>query len=154
MHGFARIVLHHRHMLVSRRMKHIDRTIVTEHLFHARGITDGRHNRVRLDVGVVLAHIKTHIVHRRFGLVNQHQTARCKFCNLAHHFATNTACSPCNQDTGSLELTAYRIQVDLNLLAGQQILNLDLFQHRMIQCTLSVPFLNGRKHTNTDARLY
>ena len=116
LHRLTWIILHHRHMLISRCMKHILRTELLVYLFHARCITDACHDGMSLHPWMMLIHIQTHIVHRSFCLVNQNQLSRMIDSHLANHLATDTTSRTCDKDTLISQHTAHLIHIDFNLL--------------------------------------
>ncbi|EJX09499.1 hypothetical protein EVA_02391 [gut metagenome] len=149
--GHARVVLHHRHMLVGRRMEHIAGTMFRKDFLHVVGIRDARHNGLAGKVGEMLRHPAAHVVHRRFRLVNQYQFGRTEGRHLAHHLAADTAGGSRNQDFLSLQQGSDGLQVHFNLVARQQVLDVHLLQVVQRQVALAVPHLHCREHLDADA---
>ena len=153
-HTLSRIILHHRHMLIRRRMKHIIGTIYTENLLHAFLHANITHDGFRLDVGPFARHHQTYIMQRRLRLIYQNKLLRSKFGNLAHYLASDAAGSSRYQNTLSGKQFLHRFQVDFYLVARQQIFNIHLLKLTMVKITLTVPLLRGRNHIDSYTCLY
>jgi len=154
LYRLARVVLHHRHMLVGRCMEHIFRPILLINLFHPAGIANACHQGMCQDVGVILRHIQTHIVHRCLRLVYQHQLLRMVNGYLSHHLATDASGCSRYQDTLVREHGTHLFHINLNLLTRKQVFDIHFLQHLIVQVRLSVPFNGLLHHVDMDIFFY
>ena len=90
----------------------------------------------------------------RLSLVDKHQLRGLVDGYLAYHLATDAAGRTCNHDALARELLAYRLHVDLYLIAWQQILDAYLLQ---LRCRWQLPafqLLGILCNVNTYAGIY
>ena len=152
-HTLARIILHHRNMLISRRMEYIGGAMLREDLLHARLVSDVRHQGIGVDIPPIPRHHQADVVQGSFRLIYQDQAIRSERGDLAHHLATDAAGGSRYQDALTTKQAAHRLHVYLYLFPGKQILDLNLPELCMRQIAPAIPFLRRRGHVDLDPRL-
>ena len=125
---FARIILHHRHMLICSCMEHIIRFKMTENFLHTVFLTDRSNHGFGLDIRIIVLHHQANIVQRSLSLIYQHHFSRFVDSNLTNHFRTDRTGSTCNKHPLSTKQSTYTIHIHLNFLTRKQVFNLHLTQ--------------------------
>ena len=111
-----------------------------EDFLHAVLLADGGDHGMCLNVGVLLGHHQADVVLRCFGLVDEHHFCGMVDGDLAHHLRTNRACRTRYHHLLATEEGADALHINLNLVAGQQVLNLDFAQlHLFLFALVNVP---------------
>ena len=130
-------------MLVCGGVEDIFRAEAAEDVLHVCLVGDACHDGMAWDVGELLRHHAPDVVHRRLGLVDEYHLLRLEVCHLAHHLAADAACSTRDEDAARVQLPADGIHVHFNLVAGQEVFDVNLMQLVVVQLALPVPFLCG-----------
>ena len=125
----------------------------TEDALHTLGIGDARYDSLACNIRIILLHIKTHVVHRRLGLVDKHQSLGFEECNLLYHLRTYRTSSSRDEYNLILQKSAYCLHINLNLVARQQVLNIHLPHLQVYHLALAVPLLSLGHHHYLHARL-
>ncbi len=147
------VVLHHRHVLVGSGVEDVLGTMLAEDLLHVGRIADGAYDGPARDIGMMAGHIEADVVHRRLGLVDEDKFGRSELSDLANHLAADTAGSTGDEDALATQHGTDGIEVDLNLVARQKVLDVDLVELLMTKLGMTVPRLGRRHHHDLDASL-
>lgn len=145
------VILHHGHVLVGRSMENILWTCLTEEALHETGVGDVAHYGVSQDVGPLTAHHESHVVHRRLGLVNEQKVTGTVGGYLPHHLGADAASCTGNHHDAIGDETRGGFHVNLNLVARQEILDVDRSEVGDAQLTLSVPLASLRAHEDAHS---
>ena len=137
-------------------MEHVGRLVGAEERLHVLLFADAGHDGVGLDVGPLVVHHQANVVLRRLGLVDEHQFAWLIDGYLAHHLAADAASRAGNHDALAAQLLAHRLQVNLYLVAWQQVFNADFLQLGRFggQGAVGIQFFGFLRHEDADASLY
>ena len=123
-HRLGGIDFHHRHMLVGGSVEHEFGSISGESQFHALTILHIAHKEHHIGIGELVFHLQREVVHRRFGLVHQHDLLGFIGSDLLHDFGADRATSTGNEHHRIANVGAHERIVEHNGLATQQVFNL------------------------------
>ena len=153
LNALAGIVLHHRHMLVGGGVEHVVGTVFSEDGFHVALVADGGHDGIGLDFRELAGHHQATVVLRCLCLVYQYQLVRSELGNLLHDLAADATRRTGYQDALVLEQCLDGREVNLYLVAGQQVLDFNLPELGRGDVALAVPFHGGVHGIDGDAVL-
>lgn len=122
MHRLGRILLHHRDMFVSRRMKDNLGSLFSDKTVCAGPIPDITNMRGNILCRVAFKQLLFDMEQGRFGIVQQHDLRRGKPENLTTDFTPDTPGSPRNQNNLTAEVALDPARIKLNRPATEQII--------------------------------
>lgn len=143
--ALARVVLHHRHVLVRRGVEDIFRKEGFEYVLHPVSLGDRRHHGGAWHRREVMRHHPADVVLRSLRGVDQHKGRRAERRHLAHYLAADASGGTGDQDALPTEGLGHGFQVDADLVTRQKILDADLLQGRrsLDRIMLGVNFVTG-----------
>ena len=109
-------------------MEDILRAIGAEDVLHAALVGDARDDGHGLHLGELPLEHQSHVVLRRLCLIDQDEARRRELRNLVHHLGTDAAGGAGDEDVGTGEQRLDSLQIDLNLVAWQEVFNLHLLE--------------------------
>ena len=148
-HRLRGVVFHHGHVLVGSGVEHIVELILAKQRVHARLAADARDDDPRVHVGELVLHHQADVVLRCLCLVDENHLCRLIDGNLSHHLRTDATCRARNEDALARQLTAYRLHIHLDLVAGQQVFHADLLQLDVIH--VACPLLGALHHVDAQS---
>lgn len=151
--ALAGIVLHHRDVLVGCGVEHVVGAARGKEFVHALLHADVGDDGLRIDAGPLPRHHQADVVQGRLGLVDEGEPGWGELCHLPDYFAADTAGRAGDEDGFASELRLDGIEVDLYLLTGQQVLDVNFFELGVAQITLAVPLLQAGIHADFHACL-
>lgn len=147
--ALARVVLHHRNVLVRRGVEDIFRKEGFEYVLHPVSLGDRRHHGGAWHRREVMRHHPADVVLRSLGGVDQHHLRRCERRDLADDLAADASGGTGDQDALPTEGLGHGFQVDADLVTRQKILDADLLQGRrsLDRIMLGVNDIVGREYS-------
>ena len=127
-HSLRGVVLHHWYMFIGCSMEYKIGMIFAKDGFHTCYTVDASHDDIGLNIRKILCHHEADVVLGRLCLVNQNHSLWFVDSNLPNHFGTDATSGTCNQDTLVLQQLTYRLHVNINLSAREQVFYRDLIQ--------------------------
>ena len=128
--ALARVVLHHRNVLVRRGVEDIFRKEGFEYVLHPVSLGDRCHHGGAWHRREVMRHHPADVVLRSLRGVDQHKGRRAERRHLAHYLAADASGGTGDQDALPTEGLGHGFQVDSDLVTRQKILDADLLQGR------------------------
>ena len=125
-HRLDGIGLEHGHMLVRGGVKHIVRAVQLEHLLEPLRVRDAADERHHFDAGVAPGHLEVREVERAFRPLEQHQALRPVGGDLARQLRADGPGPTGDEDGLAREVALHLREVELDGLAPQQVLDLDV----------------------------
>ena len=122
----ARVVFHHRHVLVSGGVEDVVGTKGGENLFHPYLVRNGGDDSRDFNAREVVQHQQAYVVLRRLCLIDKHQFGRLQQTDLPNHLAANAARRSGNQNARAGYFLTYTLHINLNLIARQKVFDADL----------------------------
>lgn len=111
------------------------------------------HHGVGLQRGEVARHVEAHVVEGGLGLVDEHELLGAELGGLAHNLAAYAARRAGDEERLARKLRGHGLEVDLYLVAREEVFNVHLVELAGGEVGLPVPFLRGGKHHDLDARV-
>lgn len=147
--ALARIVLHHRNVLVRRGVEDIFRKERFEYVLHPVSLGDRRHHGGAWHRREVTRHHPADVVLRSLRGVDQHKGRRAERRHLAHYLAAYATRGARDQDAAATQGLRDRLKVDADLVTRQKILDADLLQGRrsLDRIMLGVNDIVGREYS-------
>ena len=147
--ALARVVLHHRNVLVRRGVEDIFRKERFEYVLHPVSLGDRRHHGGAWHRREVMRHHPADVVLRSLRGVDQHHLRRCERRDLADDLAADASGGTGDQDALPTEGLGHGFQVDADLVTRQKILDADLLQGRrsLDRIMLGVNDIVGREYS-------
>lgn len=124
--GFAGILLHQRHVFVGCCVEDHLRTIGAEDEIQTRNHAYVADYGNELQIGVAILQLEADVVHRRLGVVEQHEFLDSERRQLAAQLRTDGPRRARNQDRLAAEVGDDLVHRDLDLFTSQQVLDPDL----------------------------
>lgn len=128
--ALARVVLHHRNVLVGRRVEHVLRTERPEYVLHPPGVRDRGHDRGARHVRVSLPHHQADVVLRGLRRVDQHQLRRAERRHLADDLAPDAPGRAGDQHAAAAEGLGHGPEVDADLVPRKEVVYANLPERR------------------------
>lgn len=125
-YGFAGVLLHQRHVLVGCRVEDHLRTVGAEGEVQTRDHANVADYGDELQIGEAILQLEADVVHRRLGVVEQHEFLDSERRQLAAQLRTDGPRRARNQDRLAAEVDDDLVHRDLDLFTSQQVLDPDL----------------------------
>ena len=150
-HRLAGILLHQRHVLISRCVEHHRGAEITENHIHTLANAHIANYGHKLQLGETCLQLQANVVHRGLCRIEQNQSLDIERCDLAAQLATDRAGSSRHQHRLALQCRNDLGHIDIDLGTTQQILDLDLADH--LAHNLAIDHLiDGRSHQHLDTQ--
>ena len=158
LHAFARVVFHHRHVLVGGGVENIVGLKLVEDFLHAVFLANARHHGVRRDVWIFVFHHQADVVLRRLCLVDEHHFRRFVNGNLSHHLRADTSSRPRDEHFFAAEQCANLFHVHFDFVAWQEVFDFHLAElYVLVDILVFAPSLSILGdvdfHAGTDERV-
>ena len=151
LNGDAGIVFHHGDVLVGGGMEDVVGTVGGEEGLHVGGIGDAADDGLAMDVGELTGHHEADVVHGGLGLVDEDHRGGLVDGYLTDHLGADGAGSTGDEDDMITELGTDGGHVDLDLLAGKEVFDVDLAEVAVGELGLAIPLLGSGHHHDLDA---
>ena len=123
--GLERVRLHHRDVLVGRRMEDDARAVLVEHLPQLRRVLHVADHRGRGEEAAVADELPLDLEQRGLGVVEEHELRRCDPGDLAAELRSDRAARARDEHHLACQVARDRSEVDLDRLAPENVLDLD-----------------------------
>lgn len=150
--GLGDIVLHHRHVLVGRRVEDVLGAVSLEDVLHPGLVGDVGDDGEGVDLGPFLLDLEADIVQRGFGRIDQDQLVGVEQRHLTHDFTADGAGGAGDEDALPFQVRGDLLHVDMDGVAAQEVLDLDFLDGAPGQGTGQI-VREFRRQENLDAAL-
>ena len=147
-HRLAGILLHERHVLVGRSVEDDLRTVGRKCVVEPLGHADIADHRGEGQTGMALLEFEADVVHRRLGIVEEHEPPHAE----AGQLRTDRAGSARDENRPSAHPFADLVERDADLGPAQQVLDTDL-AHDLLHQPAVGHLVDRRSHKHADPRL-
>ena len=148
---YARVVLHHGHVLVGSGMEDVVGTELREDLLHVALVGNAADDGVTGYIGELVCHHQSDFVHGCLCLVDEYHGRGTVEGNLTHHLGTYGTGSTGDEDDLVLKQLSNGIHVHFYLVAWQEVLDVHLAEVAVCEFGGAVPLLGGRHHHDVYA---
>ena len=124
--GFRRVALHHGHVFVGGGMEYVSGLVLDKGSLDSVAVRHVAYEQVYFDVGECRFEFELHVVHRGFGLVEQHDFRCFHRCHLSHYLAADRACCAGNHHHLSFYDAADKRILGLYGFAAKQVFDADI----------------------------
>ena len=150
--GLGDIVLHHRHVLVGRRMEDVLGAVSLEDVLHPGLVGDVGDDGGGVDFGPFLLDLEADVVQRGFGRIDQNQLVGVEQRHLTHDFTADGAGGAGDEDALPFQVRGDLLHVDMDGVATQEVLDLDFLDGALRQSTRQI-VREFRRQEDLDAAL-
>ena len=150
--GLGDIVLHHRHVLIGRRVEDVLGAVSLEDVLHPGLVGDVGDDGGGVDFGPFLLDLEADVVQRGFGRIDQDQLVGVEQRHLTHDFTADGAGGAGDENALPFQVRGNLLHVDMDGVAAQEVLDLDFLDGAPRQGTGQI-VREFRRQEDLDAAL-